>query len=69
VIFESPYRLLKILQDMAEIMGDRPVVVCRELTKKFEEILRGTPAELLKSLSDRTIKGEITLIVAGKVKG
>jgi len=69
VIFESPHRLLKTLQDMAEIMGDRPVVVCRELTKKFEEILRGTPAELLKGLSGRTIKGEITLVVAGKVKG
>ena len=69
VIFESPYRLLKTLQDMAEIMGDRQVVVCRELTKKFEEILRGIPAELLKILSDRTIKGEITLVVAGKMKG
>jgi 16S rRNA (cytidine1402-2'-O)-methyltransferase len=69
VIFESPYRLLKTLQDMAEIMGDRQVVVCRELTKKFEEILRGIPAELLKILSDRTIMGEITLVVAGKMKG
>ena len=69
VIFESPYRLLKTLRDLAEIAGERQVVVCRELTKKFEEILRGTPAELLKILSDRTIKGEITLVVAGKTKG
>jgi len=68
VIFESPYRLLKALQDVVEIMGDRQIVVCRELTKKFEEILRGTPAELLKNLSGRTIKGEITLVVAGKMK-
>lgn len=68
VIFESPYRLLKTLQDMAEIMGDRQVVVCRELTKKFEEIIRGTPRELIEKLSNRKIKGEITLVVAGKMK-
>lgn len=66
VIFESPHRVLKTLQDMEEIMGARTVVLCRELTKRFEEILRGIPSELLKDLSDRKIKGEITLVVAGK---
>ncbi len=69
VIFESPHRLLKTLQDMNEVMGERTVVLCRELTKKFEEVLRGFPSELLKSLADRKIKGEITLIVAGKTDG
>lgn len=68
VIFESPYRILSTLSDMEEIMGDRPVVLCRELTKKFEEILRGTPADLIEKLSDRKIKGEITLVVSGKAK-
>ena len=66
VIFESPYRVLRTLRDMEEIMGGRSVVLCRELTKRFEEILRGTPAELIEKLSDRKIKGEITLVVAGK---
>jgi len=69
VIFESPHRILKTLRDMEEVMGDRLVVLCRELTKSFEEILRGTPSELIKGLSDRKIKGEITLVVSreGKV--
>jgi 16S rRNA (cytidine1402-2'-O)-methyltransferase len=63
IFFESPYRLLKTLTDLEEILGDRQVVIARELTKKFEEILRGTAAELRKSLEHRAIKGEITLII------
>ena len=63
VFFESPYRLIKTLTALQAIIGDRRVVVARELTKKFEEILRGTPATLLKRLENRAIKGEITLII------
>ncbi len=63
VFFESPYRLIKTLTALQTIIGDRRVVVARELTKKFEEILRGTPATLLKRLENRAIKGEITLII------
>ena len=63
VFFESPYRLIKTLTALRAIIGDRRVVVARELTKKFEEILRGTPTTLLKRLENRAIKGEITLII------
>ncbi len=63
VFFESPYRLIKTLTALQTIIGDRRVVVARELTKKFEEILRGTPATLLKRLENRAIKGEITIII------
>jgi len=63
VLFESPYRLVKTLTAMQTIFGDRRVVVGRELTKKFEEILRGTSATLLKRLENRTVKGEITIII------
>lgn len=65
VCFESPHRLLKSLADIHTVLGDRRVVVARELTKKFEELLRGPVAEVLKSLEPRSIKGEITLIIEG----
>jgi 16S rRNA (cytidine1402-2'-O)-methyltransferase len=68
VFFESPYRLLKALQDMRELLGNRNVVVARELTKKFEEFLRGDIESVLKKLENRTIKGEITLVVQGRQK-
>ena len=63
VFFESPYRLIKTLTALNVLAIDRRVVVARELTKKFEEFLRGTPAELLKRLENRAIKGEITLLI------
>jgi len=55
----------KTLADIHEVLGNRPVVIARELTKKFEEVLRGEAGTLLKSLENRAIKGEITLIVEG----
>jgi len=61
--FESPHRLQKSLADMLEILGDRRAVVARELTKKFEEFLRGPISLLLKGLENRTVKGEITVFV------
>ena len=65
VFFEAPHRLAATLQDMNEIFGsDRAAVICRELTKTYEEIVRGSIDELLK-WSDREILGEITLVVAG----
>jgi len=62
IFFESPYRLLKTLADINEVLGNRPVVVARELTKKFEEILRGDVSGLLKQLENRRIRGEITRV-------
>ena len=66
--FESPYRVHKTLADMVEIFGDRRIVLARELTKKFEEFLRGDIVSVLKSLENRTVKGEITLVVEGHTK-
>jgi 16S rRNA (cytidine1402-2'-O)-methyltransferase len=66
VFFESPYRLLKSLGDMRDVLGNRSVVVARELTKKFEEFLRGDIESILKKLENRSIKGEITVIVEGR---
>ena len=65
VFFESPYRLVKSLQAMHDQLGNRRAVVARELTKKFEEILRGDLAAILKKLENRSIKGEITVIIEG----
>jgi 16S rRNA (cytidine1402-2'-O)-methyltransferase len=64
VFFESPRRLAECLTDMAEILGpERPVAVCRELTKPYEEVLRGPVCELAGQVQD--ILGEITLVVGG----
>jgi 16S rRNA (cytidine1402-2'-O)-methyltransferase len=63
VFFESPYRLVKCLTDARELLGNRQTVVARELTKKFEEFMRGDLDSLLKSLENRTVKGEITVII------
>ena len=69
VLYESPYRLLKTLQQLAEYMGeDRRASVSRELTKMHEENSRGTLQELIQHYENRKIKGEIVVIVAGKPK-
>ena len=65
VFFEAPHRLRESLEDFAEVFGsDRKAVICRELTKTYEEIIRGDFAELI-SWANREILGEITLVVAG----
>ncbi len=65
VFFESPHRIARSLADMREILGNRQVAVARELTKKFEEFLRGDLDSLLKMLETRSLKGEITVVVQG----
>lgn len=65
VLYESPHRVLKTLEALLEVFGDREAAVCRELTKKFEEVIRGTVSEILAKLADRKILGEIVLVVAG----
>jgi 16S rRNA (cytidine1402-2'-O)-methyltransferase len=62
VAFESPQRLPKSLASLARVLPDRPAAVCRELTKRFEEIARGTPAELAERFAEPP-KGEITLVI------
>lgn len=64
VFYEAPHRIAETLQDIAEVLGAREVVLARELTKVHEEFLRGTPAEILEALNKRQpLKGEITLMV------
>ncbi len=62
--YESPYRVEKLLGEMNELFPSAMVVLARELTKKFEEFLRGTPAELLGVTKKRTLKGEFVVLVS-----
>lgn len=67
IFYESPYRVVKCLEQFAETFGaDRPVSVSRELTKKFEQTVRGTVAEVLDHFRTTEPKGEFVLVVAGK---
>jgi 16S rRNA (cytidine1402-2'-O)-methyltransferase len=66
VAFESPQRLPASLASLASVLPERPVVVCRELTKQFEEIARGTAAELAVRFAEPP-RGEVTLVVGGAV--
>lgn len=67
IFYESPHRLLKSLEQFAEYFGaDRQASVSRELTKLFEETIRGTLTEIIAYFAEKTIKGEIVIIVAGK---
>ena len=67
IFYESPYRVVKCLEQFAEVFGpERAVSVSRELTKKFEQTVRGTVAELLEYFRTHEPKGEFVLVVAGK---
>jgi len=63
VFYESPYRVIKLLDELNDLWPTAQVALCRELTKKFEEVLRGTPADLLKIFSERNPKGEFVVVV------
>ena len=62
-LYESPYRIERLLEELAEVMPDRAVTLARELTKKFEELIRGLPGELLAKTRGRNWKGELTVLV------
>ena len=67
ILYESPFRLLKTLEQFKEVLEeDRQVCVCRELTKIYEESVRGTTQELIDYFSQKTIKGEIVMLIQGK---
>ena len=69
VFYESPYRLVKLLQQLADVMGtERQACVCREISKIHEESRRGTLAELIDHFTQTPPKGEIVVVVAGKTK-
>lgn len=65
IYYESPFRLVKTLEDMKTVWGDREAAVARELTKKFEEIARGTIDELIRRYTAKNAIGEIVLVVSG----
>jgi 16S rRNA (cytidine1402-2'-O)-methyltransferase len=64
IFYESPKRLLATLQDMLETLGDREVVVARELTKMYEEFLRGKLSAIIAQAEEREIRGEVAILVA-----
>ncbi len=64
VLYESPYRLLKLMGEIKEILPAPQVFVGRELTKKFEELTHGTPDDITAAYSHRTVKGELVVIVS-----
>lgn len=66
VVLESCHRLLKTLVALQEVLPERPVAVCRELTKRHEEIRRGTPAEVASHFQERTPRGEMVLVIRGE---
>ncbi len=64
ILFESPHRLLRFLEDVLEVMGDRDIVIARELTKRFEEIFRGNVSQALGKFRRITPRGEFTIVIA-----
>jgi len=65
VLYESPFRIEKLLAELNEVFPGRNVALARELTKKFEEFLRGKPGELLEIAHKRSLKGEFVVLVSG----
>jgi 16S rRNA (cytidine1402-2'-O)-methyltransferase len=70
VFYESPFRVAKTIRFLSEVAAEAPVCVCRELTKQFEEILRGSAEELAASLTARgELKGEFTVVIGATTVG
>jgi 16S rRNA (cytidine1402-2'-O)-methyltransferase len=70
IFYETPHRILDALDDIAAVMGPRPVVLARELTKLHEEFLRGTAAQIRETLAARpSVKGEFTLLIGKPPSG
>ena len=66
ILYESMYRIEKLLNELSEFLPERFVVVCREITKKFEETWRGFPKDLVESFSEKISKGEFVVVIAPK---
>ena len=63
IFYESPYRLIKTLKEINEILGDRPAVIARELTKMNEEIIRGTVSYILSYFNNKKPRGEFVIMI------
>jgi 16S rRNA (cytidine1402-2'-O)-methyltransferase len=68
ILFESPHRLAKLLRDAVEVLGDREACVCVDLTKKFEATHRGSLSSLADEFDDVTVRGEVTVVIAGNAR-
>lgn len=68
VFFESPHRVTESIADLALVLGDRPAAIARELTKMYEEVLRGSLPELNERVRDQPPRGEIVIVVGGAVR-
>ena len=65
IFYEAPHRIEKVLAEMEEVFGDRTITLCRELTKKHEEYIRGTLSEVQAELAVTGVRGEFVILVAG----
>jgi len=66
ILFESNMRIQKTIEDVVKIMGNRYIVISRELTKRFEEHIRGFATDILSIIQSKKLKGEIVLLIAGE---
>ncbi|MEW5994635.1 MAG: 16S rRNA (cytidine(1402)-2'-O)-methyltransferase [Candidatus Zixiibacteriota bacterium] len=66
VLYESPHRIVKSLRDILEVCGDRSACLAREISKRYEQFVRGSISEILDAIGGKPIKGEIVLVIAGK---
>jgi len=65
VIYESPHRILKTLKDILDIMGDRDVAICREITKVFEEVIQARASETIEHFTKNEPRGEFIVVIKG----
>jgi len=68
IFYEAPHKLQKTLADMLEVFGNRKIAVCRELTKKFEEILRNDISALIEHFNNKEPRGEFVIVVSGALE-
>jgi len=68
IFYETPHRIKRALRDMLDVWGERKIVIARELTKMYEEIIRGNLSQVITEINTKEIKGEITLVVQGGIK-
>jgi 16S rRNA (cytidine1402-2'-O)-methyltransferase len=69
VVYESPHRIEASMADLAEVLGDRPAALVRELTKMHEEVRRGSLTDILESIRNSPVRGEIVLVIGGATHG
>ncbi|WP_066503978.1 16S rRNA (cytidine(1402)-2'-O)-methyltransferase [Abyssisolibacter fermentans] len=65
ILYEAPHRLLDLLQDISNVLGNKNIAIARELTKKYQEICRGTVLEIIEIFANKSIKGEFVVVVEG----